>query len=58
MIDLEQVTRKAVIAALESLDNSTENRTSRPQGPCGDSLASSLHETILKALEQEYSRSK
>lgn len=48
---IEDVTREAVLAALEVLDEKyPEGR--KPKGPLGDKLAHELHEMIYKAVEE------
>lgn len=47
---IHETTYKAVLAALEVIDKEYGEVTMKSAGPCGDSLASSLHKVIEEAL--------
>ena len=49
-INIEDVTTKAVHAALDIIDEAVDKTSRRSPGPCGDELAYVLHETIKTAL--------
>lgn len=47
---IDDLTRRAVSAALAEIDAETCDETRRSAGPCGDALASKLHRVIEQAL--------
>lgn len=56
MLDIDEITRKAVLAALDIIDTETGGRTGHWDGPCGDLLASNLHRIIEASLKEEFNR--
>ncbi len=48
----DEITRKAVQAALNVIDESTLGATNKSEGPCGDKLAAELHKVISAALSK------
>lgn len=55
-INLDELTSMAVKAALQVIDIATDGKTQNPMGPCGDKLATSLHDIIESALREELGR--
>lgn len=55
-IDIEELTRLAVQAALNEIDAATQGATQKSTGPCGDSLAGELHAVIARALAAQAER--
>ncbi len=54
-INIEDVTTKAVRAALDLVDAAADKTSNKSDGPCGDALAYKLHETINAALHAHFS---
>ena len=53
-ISIDEVTERAVRAALAIVDEATEGTSQHSAGPCGDALAHRLHETIESALAAHF----
>ena len=51
-ISVEETTRSAVLAALDVIDEATDNTSKKSESPCGDSLAFKLHKLIEQALTE------
>jgi hypothetical protein len=54
-VNIEDVTTKAVRAALDIVDEAADKTSNKSDGPCGDVLAYKLHETINAALHAHFS---
>ena len=55
-INIDELTRLAVQAALNEIDTATQGATQKSAGPCGDSLAGELHAVIARALAAQAER--
>lgn len=53
-VDLDEVTRNAVNAALAVIDEAADGTCRRSDGPCGDALAGTLDDIIRKAVKAHF----